>query len=400
MSDDRDELRDPDADADAVVDETTGDATDEIEEPVGEADDASGDTDEPVGDAGGDEALEIVEQTPPPPVADGTDATGVDVPAVSDVPPPPSPPASPPPPGPSAPPPAPPPPAPEAAPALVVPLADEHVDSSGWPTVAKVLVGILAVVALAGIVGTVIGFTRASSAEDDADARGTQLDEAIARGDVLERQLDETERDRDELARETNDLIAQRAEILGSLAASESDREAAIAELDAERARFESLLDAANDELEELQDLIAEFPQTVGVDLDLVDIAGSYQFQFTEIGCVALDSCGSPPGSADGTIVTAGGIRLTLPGLLDVPFFVADGTPFGVADSEGLVPPCGADPRPTTLLMTLFDDELSVAVDGEAAVTVLGATIVIDAPEFAECGPARVWYRVSMTPLG
>lgn len=344
-----------------------------------------------------DDSFEIVEQTPPPPTGDESEPTAVDVTPVPETPPP-----APPPPLPadvgSA---APPPPLPSSSEPSPAPVAtDDPGASSGWPTAAKVLVVILAILTVAGIVASIIGFSRASSAEEDVDSRGAQLDEAIARNDILERELEESEAARDELSRENNDLIAERAELLGAVEAAEAERDAALAEAEADRARLEELLVGAAGELEELQALFDEFPRTVDVDLGAADIGGPYRLEFTEIGCSGLDLCGSPPAPIAGNLETAGGLRLVVPNLLDVPLVVVAGTPFGAADSESLVPPCGVEPRPTSLTVALFEDALEVDADGSVEVTSLGATVVIDAPEFAECGIGRVWYRVTMQPTG
>lgn len=388
MSDERDdETQEPTEGAEAAPDGS--EQTDGIRP---EVTDAGGAADE----GGADESFEIVEQTPPPPSGDESEPTAVDVTPVPDPPPPPPPPAEAPPV--AAPPVVPPPSEPPVAPPPTA--VDEGGPAQGWPTAAKVLVVILAVLTVAGIVASIIGFSRASSAEGDADSRGTQLDEAIARNDILERELEETETARDELARENNDLVAQRAELLTSLADAQTELEVARAELEAERARLEDLLVGAAGELEELQALFDEFPRTVDVDLGAADIGGTYRLEFTEIGCSGLDICGNPPAPIAGTLQTSGGLRLIVPDLLDVPLPVVAGTPFGAADSQAVVPPCGDQPRPASLTMALFDDSLEVDADGSVDVTSLGATVVIDAPEFAECGIGRVWYRVAMQPTG
>ncbi len=368
--------------------------------PPDESDGAPPPPDEPGGseDAqAADEPPEIQEMTPPPPGDD--DATSAvptpppDEPAASDAPPPPEPPAA-----------APPPPLATTGPPPVVDDPATAPPGDGkqpWPGSAKALVAILVVLALAGIAGTIVGFVRASSAEDDVDATGEELQAERDRADAAEAEADElgeallaTTQERDELTEERAELIAERDAALAELEEAAAVGEAERALLEAEIAELEAQLEEVDEFLGELDEL---FPLSISFDLGQLDIAGTYAVSLTEIGCSGLDGlCGSAPSVGDATIGTD--LRLTIPDTLDIPLTVVDGTPFGAADNETIVPPCNDVPRTTALTMALFDDAVEIGADGDVDVTALGATIVIDAPATEECGIGRVWYRAELTP--
>jgi hypothetical protein len=277
-----------------------------------------------------------------------------------------------------------------------------------WPSSAKAAVAILVVLALLGLAGTIIGFARASSAEDDTDELAAELADANDRIVALEDQLaslgDETGSmsdrveqlmsERDEALRERDQAVAEREEAQAVAEAERALLETEIETLEAEIETLEAEIDAVLGDLEEL------FPLSLRFDLGQLDIDGDYDVSFTEIGCAGLDLCGTPPSTNTATITSAGGLRLVAPNLFEIPLVVVDGTPFGVADSEGLVGPCGETPRVTSLTMALFDDVVEIDEDGDIAVTGLGATIVIDAPAVDECEIGRVWYRAELTPRG
>lgn len=356
--------------------------------------------DEPTEPTEPDDDLHIEEMSPPPPPADADEPTSAVPP-----PPPPDPPSSPDsaaddPPSPSdepvaaAPPPVVAPPVEPVAPAAPI---DEK---RPWPGAAKALVAILVVLVLLGVVGTVVGFMQASSTDDDlADVRdelALSQDRVVALEDQLASLGDET----GTLSERLDQLMAERdaALIERDAAIAARDEQAAIDE--AERALLESQVEELTSEIEAIEEQFEElFPLEVRVDLGAVGIAGDYEVSLTEIGCAGLDGlCGSAPSVGDATI--GDDLRLTIPDTLDVPLTVVDGTPFGAADSETIVPPCGEVPRTTSLTMALFGDVVEIGPEGEVDVTALGATIVIDAPATDECGIGRVWYRASLTPQG
>lgn len=368
----------------------------------------------PPPDETADESLEIQEMTPPPPGDD--DATG----AMPTAPPPDQPPdqapdppdematgAPPPPPGsepepePAA---APPPPLATSGPPPVVndPAVDPVTgDDRPWPGSAKALVVILAILAIAGIVGTIVGFMRAASAEDDADATTGEVLAERERADAAEAEVDElgeallaTTQERDELADERAELLAERDALLAELEEQTAVHEAERALLEAEIAELEAQLAEVEELLGDLDEL---FPLSISFDLGQLDIAGTYSVSLTEIGCSGLDGlCGSAP--SVGTATIGPDLRLTIPDTLDIPLTVVEGTPFGAADNETIVPPCNDVPRTTSLTMALFDDAVEIGADGDVDVTALGATIVIDAPAVDDCGIGRVWYRAELTP--
>lgn len=357
----------------------------------------------PPPDETADESLEIREMTPPPPGDD--DATTALPTAPSDEPAPPEPPVAPPPEAASPPPEAaaPPPPVGAPPPAVDDPAAGDDPatdDARPWPASAKTAVAILAVLAVAGIIGTVVGFVRAASAEDDADVTTAELTAERERAEAAEAEAEElgealiaTTEERDELAEQRAELLTERDDALAELEEQQAISEAEQARLEAEIEELESQLAAIEELLGDLDDL---FPLEIGLDLGQVGIAGSYAVSLTEIGCSGFDElCGATPNV--GPVTIGPDLRLTSD-VLDVPFTVVDGTPFGAADNEDIVPPCNDVPRATSLTMALFDDGVEIGADGDVTVTALGATIVIDAPETDGCPIGRVWYRAQLTP--
>ncbi|CAN5491943.1 hypothetical protein BH23ACT3_BH23ACT3_11560 [soil metagenome] len=288
-------------------------------------------------------------------------------------------------------------------PAATDPVVAVREDPS-WPTSAKATVAVLVVLALLGVAGTIFGLTRASSAEDDADDVEAELATAQDRIVALEDQLaslgdesgtmservDQLTSERDQALAERDAVIVERDEQLAIADAEQTLLATRIAELEAEVALLE----------EAVGELDGQFPLVFQSDLGQLDIDGNYAVSFTEIGCTGLELCGSAPGNTTATISSAGGLRLVAPDLFDVPLVVVDGTPFGVADSESLVPPCSDTPREAALTMALFDNAVEIDEEGSATVTALGATIVVDAPATDECEIGRVWYRAELTRQG
>ena len=336
------------------------------------------------------EPIEIAEMSPPPPPDDGPSDAPLDDP--------------PPPPDNVAPPVVPV--GPGADPAEVGTVPPD--EKKPWPSSAKAAAAVLVVLALLGAAGTVFGLTRASSADDDVDELEVELAEANDRIVALEDQLTSLGDETGTMSDRVEQLMSERDEAVQERdqAVAELDEAAAVAE--AERALLETEIESLEAEVETLQTEIDElsegleelFPLSFSFDLGQLDIDGDYDVSFTEIGCAGLDLCGIPPSTSTATITSAGGLRLVAPGLFEIPLVVVEGTPFGVADSEALVGPCGETPRVTSLTMALFDDAIEIDEDGEIDVTGLGATIVIDAPAVGECEIGRVWYRAELTPRG
>jgi hypothetical protein len=277
-------------------------------------------------------------------------------------------------------------------------------DDRTWPTSAKATVAVLVVLALLGVAGTIFGLTRATSAEDDADEVEAELAVAQDRIVALEDQLASLGDETGTMTERVDQITSERDQAMAERDAAIAERDEQLAISEAEQARLESEIAALESEIALLEEAIGEldgqFPLSFQFDLGQLDIDGEYAVSFTEIGCTGLELCGSAPAATTATISSAGGLRLVAPDLLDVPLVVVDGTPFGVADSESLVPPCGDTPRPTALTMALFDDAIDIDEAGAATVTALGATIVVDAPATDECEIGRVWYRAELTRQG
>jgi hypothetical protein len=354
--------------------------------------------------------LQIAEMSPPPPPASADEPTAVGGPIGS----PPDDPAdtemgaaS------SAPPPVVPV-GPGPVPSMSDPAASELVGPAPaerpWPTSAKVAVALLVVLALLGVAGTIFGLARASSAEDDVDALEAELAIAEDRVVALEDQLgslgDETGTmsDRlDQLTSERDQAVAER-----DAAIAERDEQLAIAE--AEQALLETRIEELEGQVEELEGQVAtleealgevdgQFPLSFDTDLGQVDLDGTYSISFTEIFCMDLADCGSPPPD-DTALISSSGQSFEIPGYLVTSLQLVDGTPAAVSNNDGVLEPCGDVERPVWMTVALFADQGEVDASGGLGIDSLGASIVIEAPAVAECEQGRVWYRAELTRQG
>lgn len=297
-------------------------------------------------------------------------------------------------------------PPPAAASGAAASPADSSVASARWPTTAKAIVAFLVVLALAGIVGTVIGFSRASSAEDEASATSEEVVEAMQRAQAAEREL-ATERAEfaDELAQLASERQSAEAEALANAAEADANAaeiailEAELAEVSADNEELAAALDAAVAAITEIDDL---FPVTIEFAPASADIAGDYSTTLTEVSCIDLgELCGSAPALGTSTLASdGGGFRLVVPDVLNVELVPVGGGLFSAAADQALIPPCGDVPRDPALTMALFGDAGSLAADGELTVSALAGSVMIDVPAVDECPPGRVWYQVQLASAG
>lgn len=190
------------------------------------------------------------------------------------------------------------------------------------------------------------------------------------------------------------ELQAQVAALTERVEAAE-EAEAALGQAVIEQTQRADLLAAALAQVEE------RFPLVAPVDLVAAGVAGDYTASFSESFCAGLPGCGVPP--APGTVQISalqGGLGVSVPGVGTVPVFAANGSLLGVVDSPTAVPPCGDDARTAKVTLSVFGAETSLAADGTSTLTRLGASLVVDAPGVAGCGPVLALYGLDLRPLG
>jgi hypothetical protein len=259
---------------------------------------------------------------------------------------------------------------------------------TSWSSGAKATVAVLVVVAILGIVGTVVGFSQASSADDDLAAAEADRDAAIVAADAAAEE-------RDELAGQLTDNEATIAELTSERDQAVVDGEVLAEELAAETERADNA-EAALGAIGEL------LPLEIDASLDGFDLVGSYSLQLAEAFCEGLPGCGTVPGAATVSIQTTaeGFLQLVIPNVLSVGLFDTGGSLFGITDSSTVVGPCGTTPRPARVSVTMFADGVTVDGDGSRTLTGLGASLVVDAPAVEGCGAGLVFYGGALTPTG
>lgn len=271
-------------------------------------------------------------------------------------------------------------------------------DKQPWPGKAKTAVAILAVVALLGVAGTIIGFTRASSEQDAGAETEQELAAALARAEEAEGALAEIQVELAEAQAAVEATSSERDEALATV----DELEASLAELDEELKTAQEEV-AARDRI--IEDLASPYP--VQVDPDLADIGGAggldgqYSIVLTEIRCFNLPQCGSPPALPNVTLARAGDqLLLNVPGRFQIPMFGRNRQLFGTSDQVTLIEGCGTEPRTQSTRISLHAGSGQVLLGGEVALSTLGASVTVDAPATAECPAGEVWYAATLTRLG
>ena len=327
---------------------------------------------------------------------------------------------------------------------------------SSWPFGAKLIVAILAVLALAGAVGTVVGWTsddetttgdvtadsttELQATVDDLTAERDQLvtarDEAVERVDALEASLATAETARDdaivqlaeleaanetlgseglELAGQLTELEGQLTELNGQLTAMESELDSAILDRDqlaAEVVEAETTISELRSSLvaqfaltatavNERDALAALFPLTVETSLRDIDLAGDYDADISAVYCEGFPDCGTLPQFDELTIVKTnqGWLRVEIDDYLDAGLFLTEGSLFAVAGSTTAVLDCNGVTRPATVSLTLSARGLTVADDGSSAIDDLGASLMVQSPSVGTCARGLAFYGVELSPV-
>ncbi|MDJ0770679.1 MAG: hypothetical protein QNJ12_17935 [Ilumatobacter sp.] len=292
-----------------------------------------------------------------------------------------------------------------------------------WPFRAKLLVAVLAIVALLGAAGTIIGFTTGdddAATGTDADAEATIATLTAERLEAID-QLLEAEADVEAISAERDDLLAELGVASADVAAVTSERDGLIDELDeaateldivtAERDDALATIDEIGDRLTaqrqrattavtERDALAALFPMTFDASLDDVDLVGTYDMKYSEAYCEGFTTCGTVP-SEDELVVTETAddyLRVEIDGIIDAGLFRVDGALDAVADSTTAVPACSGTPRTAHVMVTMFAHGLTVADDGTHRIDDLGASIAVQAPAVDGCPAGLALYGAQLTP--
>jgi hypothetical protein len=286
-----------------------------------------------------------------------------------------------------------------AAIASVPPVAPEPAGGqAGWPSKAKLTAAMLPIVALLGVLGTAIGFSRNSDDEIAAleaqrDAASAQVATVEAERDEVIAQLATVEAERDQLA---DDLAQQAADSAAELADAVAKNEQLASELATETERA----DAAE---ATLAGIIDSFPVTLDTSLVPEDLPGTYSVGFVEAYCEGLTTCGTVPSGIQATISTTpeGFLRIAVPGVVDTALFALDGSLYAITGSTTALPQCNGVDRLATVTLTMYADDVTISQDLTRRVDSIGASITIDAPDDGpDCPPGLVFYASSFTAVG
>jgi hypothetical protein len=149
----------------------------------------------------------------------------------------------------------------------------------------------------------------------------------------------------------------------------------------------------------QLAELEAMFPITVDASLDGYDLVGGYTMSLTEAYCDGLPDCGvrRPDVHAD-IIQGANGLELQIPTVLTAGLFSVEGSLFAVTDSDLIAAPCGATPRNARISITMFADGVTLESDGSRELAGLGASLLVEANQVAECGEGVIFFAADFIP--
>lgn len=276
-----------------------------------------------------------------------------------------------------------------------VAAAADAATATSWPTSAKVWVGILAVIALLAGIATVVGFSQASSSDDDKDIVAEERDAAINRAQSAEQERDEVAMTLEDSEATVDTLTNELATTAGELDDAQAENEVLAATVETERTRAEE----AEAQLAAVGEV---FPITVDTSLVGLELAGSYSISFEEKYCDFATGCGTTPNANQAIIgVTPENfLDITIPGILQGGLFAVNGGLYAITDSETAIPPCGAVPRRGRVTITIWPSRLVVAEDGTIVPSNLEASITLDAPTINECPSGLVFWGATLTPTG
>jgi hypothetical protein len=147
------------------------------------------------------------------------------------------------------------------------------------------------------------------------------------------------------------------------------------------------------------EELAAMFPISVDTAVEDFDLVGGYTMSLTEAYCDGLASCGTrrPDVHAD-IIEGSNGLELQIPNVLTAGLFATNGSLFAVTDSDQIMEACGDTHRNARVSITMFANGITVTIDGTETLTGLGASMLVEGNEVADCPEGVVFYAAELTP--
>lgn len=279
-------------------------------------------------------------------------------------------------------------------------------EASSWPTSAKTATVILALVAVLGVIGAIVGFSQASSSDDDKSSLEAEVDAAEERAASAEQARDDSAAEVEAVATERDDALAESEKLAGDLAAETERADAAEATIADAEAQIEEARAAADEARAEIEEGGGLFPFSIDSSLIPDDLPGNYSITFAEAYCDGFPTCGTLPTQNQARIYFTDEqfLRVEVPGILDAGLFALDGSLYGITDSFTALPQCdGADQR-ARVTVTLYARGITLDVSEETvarAVDSLNASVTIDAPRTSDtCPSGLVFYASAFTPTG
>jgi hypothetical protein len=303
-------------------------------------------------------------------------------------------------------------------------------------------VAVLLVVAVLGVVGTVIGFmnddgtttteqefestietltaersdlvTEATQLQATIDTLTVERDASVAQVTELEATVETLTVERDasvaqvtELEATIDTLTAARDAVAtqvvwleATIATRTSQRDdlvAQVTDLESALAAQTALTITAVAERNALADL---FPIEFDASIQDTDLVGTYDVDLSKAYCDGFTTCATLPSVDELTIreTPEGYLELVIDDYVTAGMFRVDGAFYAIADSTTAVAPCAGTARVARIAATLYGHGLSVADDGTPQVTDLGASLTVQAPATASCPAGLAFYGANVTP--
>lgn len=316
-----------------------------------------------------------------------------------------------------------------------------------WPRNAKIIVAILAVVAVASVFAAIVTGGDDTTDPDVAlqaqiddliterDALlaeqidlGSQLDDAMVQADLVAAELADVE---DELATVTRQmtaanldaaalevtrlaLVGQRNALADELAAAEEQVTTLETQLAAE-IDTTAALDVRIAELsEEVNALVARavtaetqrdalaamFPITVDTALAPTDVVGTWDIDWTHRYCEGFTTCGNDPGFDSFRIETtaADTLRVVVDDHFTAGLGRADDGFVAIGRSLAAIPECDGVARAANVSLTVFGVGATMHADGTETLEHLGITVVVSAVATDTCPAGMSAFGAVLTP--
>lgn len=268
-----------------------------------------------------------------------------------------------------------------------------------WPSNAKKWLAALAVLALLGVAGTIIGFATGDEATDVSGYESTIATLTAERDDALaataSAEADLTAQTQRAVVAETarDDLVAQQLIDDETIATLTRNRKVLTDALATERER----LAAATFERDTLAGL---FPMTFDASVLDADLVGTYDVSLTKAYCAGFPNCGTLPAVDELTIrkTPEGWLRLEMDGYASAGLYRIDGGLFTVVDTTTAVPACGTTPRVARVAVSLFASGITIQDDGTRMIDDLGASMLVEAEAVTGCPAGLAFYGAELTP--